>query len=484
MTIAIYLRISQDRLGLELGVDRQREDCEALCRARGWTNPRVFSDNDKSAMKGKPRPDYKALMQAVDRGEVTKIVVWHTSRIWRNRRERVDGIERLAAVRGALVPVKGTELDLSTASGRVLAGVLGEFDSYESELKAERGERENLQRAQQGRQHGGPKPYGYGPVVGTREVRNPRTGEVIIKERRDYDIVIREEADEIRDWVRAMLAGRSITSLSKQTGRPIPVLRGIIGNPRNAGLRVLNGVEYKGKWPAIIDVADWRTVRTLLDAPDRKRPAGHAARKWFGAGLYGCDRCDGRPVASAVNSMGKGTGKHYSAYKCVGGCSRSWKAEPIDAYIIKAITRRLEQPNVADLLPQHRTDVRELVEEKAEIKRKLGKLAAGWAADLMDDDQLAEAFGTLKARLGEVEGKLAEAQGSGVADWLLGHDDPAQAWLEIPEDQVGWRQQVARELVVIRLGAPPRGRAPFSWKEVLGNSRWVGDTRTWSELWT
>ena len=35
-TAAIYVRISQDRGGAGLGVQRQREDCEALCDRLGW----------------------------------------------------------------------------------------------------------------------------------------------------------------------------------------------------------------------------------------------------------------------------------------------------------------------------------------------------------------------------------------------------------------------------------------------------------------
>lgn len=45
---AIYLRISQDRENALLGIDRHREDEEALVAARGWILQGVYEDNDIS----------------------------------------------------------------------------------------------------------------------------------------------------------------------------------------------------------------------------------------------------------------------------------------------------------------------------------------------------------------------------------------------------------------------------------------------------
>lgn len=45
---AVYLRVSQDRENRRLGVDRHREDAEALIKARGWTPAVVYEENDIS----------------------------------------------------------------------------------------------------------------------------------------------------------------------------------------------------------------------------------------------------------------------------------------------------------------------------------------------------------------------------------------------------------------------------------------------------
>lgn len=47
----------------------------------------------------------------------------------------------------------GPDLDLSNASGRMLAAILGEFDTMESEIKSERMVRQQRQAAESGKVH-------------------------------------------------------------------------------------------------------------------------------------------------------------------------------------------------------------------------------------------------------------------------------------------------------------------------------------------
>ena len=77
-------------------------------------------------------------MKAARRGEFDVIVVFQMSRLWGNRRERAKGIEVLRETGVSVAVCKGQDLDLSTAYGRGVAGMLGEFDTMESEVKGER----------------------------------------------------------------------------------------------------------------------------------------------------------------------------------------------------------------------------------------------------------------------------------------------------------------------------------------------------------
>jgi len=63
----LYTRISKDREGAGLGVERQRADCLELAERLGWQIVGHHSDNDLSAYTGKPRPGYKALLEDIDK---------------------------------------------------------------------------------------------------------------------------------------------------------------------------------------------------------------------------------------------------------------------------------------------------------------------------------------------------------------------------------------------------------------------------------
>src|SRR5690606_27659751 len=90
------------------------------------SHPSASFDNDISAHDGSHRPGYQALITAVSApnptGAQRRIIVRHTDRLWRNRVERAHGIELLGKLGVRILPVRGPELDLTSASGRMLAG--------------------------------------------------------------------------------------------------------------------------------------------------------------------------------------------------------------------------------------------------------------------------------------------------------------------------------------------------------------------------
>ncbi|MET8081975.1 recombinase family protein [Streptomyces sp. NPDC005303] len=59
-------------------------------------------------------------------------------RLWHSRREQAEGIEFLRKHEVSVLCVKDPELDLTTAAGRLLAGLLGEVDTFEVEQMSER----------------------------------------------------------------------------------------------------------------------------------------------------------------------------------------------------------------------------------------------------------------------------------------------------------------------------------------------------------
>src|SRR5690349_16698750 len=99
--------MSLDRKHEEKGVANQCATCRALCDRSEWAERGEYVDNDLSATSGGPRPEYDRLLSDVQAGRIKRIVVFHLSRLWRNRRERAEGIEILRRHSVSVICVKG-----------------------------------------------------------------------------------------------------------------------------------------------------------------------------------------------------------------------------------------------------------------------------------------------------------------------------------------------------------------------------------------
>ncbi len=84
-TVAVYCRISKDPSRLEVGVNRQRQDCLALAKDL-WPEGqvRLYIDNDVSAADpAVARPQWLAMLHALRCGEIDEVVAYDQSRLTR-----------------------------------------------------------------------------------------------------------------------------------------------------------------------------------------------------------------------------------------------------------------------------------------------------------------------------------------------------------------------------------------------------------------
>lgn len=98
----------------------------------------VLSDMDKSGRLGRDkRPGYAALLEAIEGGVATAVYSYSLSRLGRSLPE----LSRLIAdcdARHVAVRLYADGLDTTTASGRLLANVLGSVAQFEAEVASER----------------------------------------------------------------------------------------------------------------------------------------------------------------------------------------------------------------------------------------------------------------------------------------------------------------------------------------------------------
>jgi site-specific DNA recombinase len=158
---AIYTRISRDRVGAGLGVERQLEDCQALVDQIGGETVLTLTDNDISAYSGKSRPGYLSLLEAMCTGHIDAVVTWHADRLHRSMIELEEYALASKEHSVATHTVRAGAIDLSTPSGRLVARQLGAVARYEVEHSIERQKAAKLQAAKAGKYGGGLRPYGY-----------------------------------------------------------------------------------------------------------------------------------------------------------------------------------------------------------------------------------------------------------------------------------------------------------------------------------
>lgn len=443
----IYLRISEDRTGLEAGVTRQREDCEQRCAERGWRVVSVETDNDQSASTS-----FDAVLAAVESGAVSVVVAWALDRLQRNRRDEIRLYEACQAHGVMLSLVKGNDLEFGTAAGRFVADSLGSVARMEVGMKSERQQRANEQAAKAGRRVGGRRPFGYEP---------------------DGTTIREHEASAVRDGYRAVLTGVSLGEIARgwnrrglvtgqarwkgeHAGEPSPwrrdSVRAVLLNPRYAGLRAHRGeIVGAATWPAVIDESTYYAAHAVLTDESRARPPLSGAALLTGLGRCGVCR------TATVHAGGASQQQQGSRiYRCAGSQGHvARRAEPVEQYVEAVIIERLSRPDARDLLTDHkRPDIDELRMQATALRARLDSLAVEFADGSLTASQLRAATERMRAKLADAEAAMADAGRVDVLGPLVTSDDVRAVWDSL---SVARRRQVIDVLATVTIHPPGRG---------------------------
>jgi DNA invertase Pin-like site-specific DNA recombinase len=392
---ALYLRISSDPTGQEAGVTRQEEDCRELAAALGWEVAEVYRDNDISASTGKRRPAYEQMLADITAGKVGAIICWHPDRLYRRAVDLAPLIDVCKAANAQISTVNAGTVDLTTPTGRLVAGLLAQVATYEGEHKAERWTRSYRQRREAGAPPGsGPRMFGW-----------TRSGELI-----------EDEAETTRWMAREIIAGSTVTSVCRAleargvlttAGNPWQpsALRKYLRNARLAGHSVLKGdIVGVGLWQPILDSDTWEMVRALLGNRSRPRPPRVALL----AGILYCGTCGERMVTAA-----RGQGKRI--YRCpkrpgFNGCGGvSGDAPPIEEVVESYARERLADDRVRASVTRIRSTAgaSELLAEIGALEQRVIELEAELDAPGKPVAMILRAVDRAKERLGECQVALA-----------------------------------------------------------------------------
>jgi DNA invertase Pin-like site-specific DNA recombinase len=438
---AIYVRISKDRTGEGAGVTRQEEDCRALAKKRRLQVVQVFVDNDTSAYSKKPRPGYEALLNAIQAKAVQAVIVWHVDRLYRRMHDLERYIDVCQPNDVPTFPVQSSPIDLTTPAGRLGARTLGSFAQYESEQKAERQRRANLQRAQQGKNFATKRCFGFEP------------GNVTLRA---------AEADPIRDAYQALLDGSTVAAIARrwnaaglatpQSGNPWDgsTVSQLMRGPRMGGMRVYQGKIVTGsdgqpvcaEYPGIVDQDTWHAAQSILRDPSRSFPSGP---KLLLSGIAVCGIC-GSKMLSGGTRNGR---RRIRCSQFMGHVYR--ESEPIEELVVRVVLGYLARPDIKSQLlhspEEDRHQVTQIRKALADLQQRADAIVAGFVEGTINEFQYRDALKRFARQRSELEAQMPQSSGT-AARRLADAPDPSRLWDELDPDE---KRRVIDELVEVRV---------------------------------
>ncbi len=150
MKAALYARVStHDQQTLPVQVSAMK----AYAQKRNWQVAMCIED---TASGIKNREKRKQVLQAAKRREVDVIVVWKLDRWGRSLVDLMSSLEELTSLNVGFVSMTEA-FDLTTPSGKALAGMLAVFAQFERDILRERVKAGIAHARANGKPHGRPK---------------------------------------------------------------------------------------------------------------------------------------------------------------------------------------------------------------------------------------------------------------------------------------------------------------------------------------
>ena len=339
-SIALYCRVSTDEQAREgVSLDEQQERLTAYCRAMGWSEvPLLFIDDGYSA-KNLERPQLTRLLEAVKKGEISKILVTKLDRLSRRLLHLLELIESFHQINVSFISISEA-FDTNTPAGRLTLQVLGAVAEFERERIRER-VFENMYHAASHGKWLTQSPYGY--------------------RLKDKELVIYEPeakiVQQIYDWY--LEEGNGYYTIAKKLNEQnipsrqnkewsIRSIKLLLTNPVYKGTLVWNRLDSSKKKRFEKDEKDWIVLDDALpiiiekDAWDKVQiktnkkqmaPRAQTSPHLLG-GLLKCGKC-GSGMSIGWSGSAK---KRYRVYRCSanknkGTCtSKQYKAEDVETW--------------------------------------------------------------------------------------------------------------------------------------------------------
>jgi site-specific DNA recombinase len=443
--VAEYYRVSDDREGGGLHVERQREDVQALRPAGQPGHPYV--DNDITASGKRVRPAFEQLLADIEAGRVQTLLAWHPDRIYRTTSDLQRLVKACDAHAVEIRTSKHGDLDLGTASGRLVAGLLAEVATYELEHGRERMVAKHMELAKAGAPSGGRRLFGYTKGFAV----DPDTGQRTIA----------VEADALQTVVANLIAGATLRSQAvwlnsqgltgTQGGQWTNTnLKALVLRRSLTGVRVWHAGAHDEQtfpaiWPALVTAQQHQQLVALLTGPGHTAAPGHNTRRHLLTGVAQCcsEACCGgcgAGLAAATEAQRWGAQRgRYGIYRCREHFCVSRKQDRVDAITLELVGEWLAKQSPTGLLEDPKTSatMTRLANLAKEIDRKLKRVERDYDAEVLTGAEFRVRKDALAGELAAVEQeRLRHQRPAHLLDPFLGQPDAHALLAALPLDRL------------------------------------------------
>lgn len=279
LTVA-YCRVSTEEQAAEgFSIEGQADRLRQYAELHGLGPVFVITDPGRSG-KDLNRPGLLQILQMVDEGHVSHVLVWRLDRLSRNLGDLIGLADRFGQANVSLHSFT-EKLDLSSATGRMFYNILGSFAQFYREQLSENVRLGMRQAASKGFWTNRP-PTGY--------------------DLEDGVLIPNSDADKVREVFRLRAAGLSQAEIARRVGVNHSLVLAILHKPVYLG-KVKRGDEWiEGRHEALISERDF-------EAAHRGRIRGQRRGKDVMSGRVRCGKC-GRSMSVMDNGAG------WLGYRC------------------------------------------------------------------------------------------------------------------------------------------------------------------------
>lgn len=411
MRAAIYTRLSYDRHGDELGVQRQEEDCRAIVERRDWDLIGVYSDNSVSAYKESvTRPGYEQLREDYAAGKFDALVCFDLDRLTRQPRQLEDWISAAEQHGLALVTANG-EADLTTVNGRTFARTKAAFSRGEVEMKSFRQKRAAKQRAELGKPWGVERPFGYRDDKVTPE---PREAEAVRRMYADFLAGIPQH-----ELARRLNSDGILTTRGNQWTQG--GVRRVLQNPRYAGLAQHKGelTGTEAQWPALVERETWEAAVSMMR--HRRVGPGHNRVRHLLSTVAECGIC-----GAGLRSKNRNDKVRYYTCPTTGHVSR--KAEDLDDMVTEFVLGYIQRHGLAAAPQPDAPDRDALIAQAETLRKREAQLGTEFADGELTAPQLRAANERLQEQLEQINQQLVASSKAPGLEALADAGDIRAVW--------------------------------------------------------